>query len=123
MSQKRLTHFEASLVIEALTPSDVRSSHFKQAWSRLFSAGDYFIDLAFEMKPEFGELRGQVLLPSASQPVNEGKIRLSCKNQTVAESNLDASGTFLLNLRQTGEHQLTVKLKKTLLNIQSVEFQ
>lgn len=122
MPKTKPVHFEASLIVEAVTPSDVRSSHFKQAWSRLFSAGDYFIDLAFEMKPEIGELRGQVLLPSNTSPIGKGKVKLAQNEQVLAEASLDASGTFVLGLKQIGEHQLFIELKNTLLTIPTMEF-
>ena len=113
---------EATLVVEALNPSEVRSSYFKQTWARLFNAGDYYVDLAFEMKPESGELRGQVLLPGEAVAVSKGKVQLYQADQKLTSTLLDTSGAFLLGLQKAGTYDLKVELDQAILSISPLEF-
>lgn len=113
---------EASLIVEAKTPSNIRSSPFQQTWSRLYSANDYFIDLAFDVPNEKAIVRGQVLLPSNSGPIDQGMVKLYLDKKTSLETNLDASGTFAFTLEQTGNYHLIIKLKKNILAVPSIEF-
>ena len=113
--------YQASLVVESRgeAPS-VRSAASTVAWSRLYKADDYHIDLAFQAHTDATELRGQLLPPSATVP--RGNVSLyNLSDQQSTSVPLSSSGTFLFPVTKAGPYSLTLKLEGATLAIDSLD--
>lgn len=98
----------------------VRSAAVSVAWSRLYKANDYHIDLAFQSHTGATELRGQLLPPSATVPRGSVLLQnLSSQKRTSVE--LSSSGTFLLPVDKAGPYRLTLELEEATLAIDSID--
>lgn len=113
---------DAVLVMETHNSnSGLRRQAFAGGWSRLYQAGDYYLDLSFKPETQNAVLLGR-LLPSTPQERLEGRVELRpLAGGDGIETPLEASGEFRFECSTSGEHALMVDLQGTTLRVQPIE--
>ena len=113
---------DAILIMETRTPkAGLRMQAFTGGWSRLYQAGDYYLDLTFKPDAKNAVLLGR-LLPSSPQERLEGRVELvPVAGGDGFEAPLHASGEFRFDCNASGEHALMVDLHGTTLRVQPIE--
>jgi hypothetical protein len=118
----------APIIVDAVLVMETRDSNvglrtqaFAGGWSRLYQAGDYYLDLSFKAEPKNAVLIGR-LLPSTPQERLEGRVELRpVTGGEGLETPLEASGEFRFECNASGEHALMVDLQGTTLRVQPIE--
>jgi hypothetical protein len=114
--------FDAVLVMETRSPNvGLRTQAFTGGWSRLYQAGDYYLDLSFKPEVKNAVLMGR-LLPSAPQERLEGRVELRpIAGGEGIETSLESSGVFRFECNVSGEQALMVDMQGTILRVEPLE--
>jgi hypothetical protein len=114
--------FDAVLVMETLNSSvGLRTQAFTGGWSRLYQAGDYYLDLSFKPDAKTAVLTGR-LLPSTPQERLEGRVELRpITGGDGIEAPLEESGEFRLECALSGRQALMVDLQGMMLRVEPIE--
>ena len=113
---------DAVLIMETRNSNaGLRTQAFSGGWSRLYQAGDYYLDLSFKPESKTAVLLGR-LLPSTPQERLEGRVELlPVSGADGLEAPLHPSGEFRFECNTSGEHALMVDLQGTTLRVQPIE--
>ena len=111
-----LPRFEAVLIMDSqATGSSVRSQAFSTGWSRLYHAGEYYLDLSLKQVGDRSVVMGYVLPPVGEHQV-EGRVRIvHLAGET--GSVIGAAGDFRLEMNRCALHGLEVQLPTVLLSV------
>ena len=111
-----VARYEAVLIMDSLeTKSSVRSQAFSAGWSRLYQAGEYYVDLSLRLEGAHAVLMGHILPPVGACDL-EGRVRLShARGETVSE--LGRAGNFRLEVARGNLSGLEVDLGLETLSI------
>lgn len=107
--QHPMPHKEAILIMDSRTTlaSAVRHQNIPGAWSKLYKAGDMYLDLSLKVEGRGAMLVGQVIAeahkPVAMSVVLQGPSRRST-------SIVNEYGTFRLSVQEKGDHVLEFDL-------------
>ncbi len=114
--------FNAVLVMETLNSSlGLRTQAFTGGWSRLYQAGDYYLDLSFKPDVKNAVLTGR-LLPSTPQERLEGRVELRpVTGGDGVETPLEESGVFRFECSLSGKQALMVDLQGVMLRVEPIE--
>ena len=120
-TSKKSIHY-ASLVIESRGfADDVRSSQSQLEWSKLFSAGEYYIDLSLRSEGDGFALKGQVLAVDSSRALPKGRAALTLASKAKVSEALNASGAFSLELDEADFSDLEITLSEAILRVAMTE--
>ncbi len=100
---------EAILIMDSRTTPTraVRHQNFQGAWSRLYKAGDLYLDLSLRVEGQGATLVGQVIA-EAQKPV---ALNVVLHGPSGSEASpVNDYGIFRLNIREKGDHVLEFDL-------------
>ena len=116
-------HLTAVLVMDsrAQEPS-VRAQGFTGAWSRLYQAGSYFVDLTLRHDDRGAVIFGQLIATDRIAPPG-GLVRLDLTHNgvTVAAALVDTTGGFRLEVSSAGEHRLECQFGPDVVAVEALE--
>jgi hypothetical protein len=114
--------YSAVLVMETRDSNrGLRTQAFAGGWSRLYQAGDYYLDLSFKPEVKNAVLIGR-LLPSTPQERLEGRVKLRpMTGGEGLEAPLEPSGVFRFECNVSGDQALMVDLQGTTLRVEPIE--
>ena len=103
-----MTH-TAVLVMESrgLAPA-VRSMDFSGTWSKLYRAGDVYLDMTLKPAAKAASLQGQLL--TEGERALRGEIKLIKDGTVLASTMLGADADFGMNVAQPGLYGLELEL-------------
>lgn len=117
---KKPTHMEAILVMDSRTTSiAVRNQNLGGAWSRLYKAGPYYLDLALKPGEHGATLIGQILSNKPGEA--RGVVTLKSGFQPLASTSISPTGSFRIALDHPGEHLLEVVLQDQVIQVGKLE--
>ena len=94
----------------------VRSLANSCYWSKLYRAGQYFLDLSCKSNDASHVIRGHLFAESGYEVV-KGKINLNQLNDAPIQANLSNFGEFKLDVLESGCYELEVSLEGQSLKI------
>lgn len=116
----RPTQMEAILVMDSRsTQIAIRNQNFGGAWSRLYKAGAYYLDLALKPEDKGAVLIGQILSDKLGHP--KGLVTLRSGLELMASTSISPTGSFRLALAQPGEQVLEVVLQDQVIQVGKLE--
>lgn len=113
------THMEAILVMDSRKTSHaIRSQSFSGAWSQLYKAGNFYLDLS--LKPQEGGalLQGHIVAEPGHNPNGLVFVRTDKANQSIA---ISPTGSFRLALQEPGEYGLEIVLQDQVVRVGKLE--
>ena len=97
----------------------VRSVDFSGTWSKLYKAGDVYLDMTLKPAAKVASLQGQLLTEGTR--ALQGEIKLLKDGAVLASTMLGADADFGLNVAQPGVYALELELGGKTLAISDIE--
>ncbi len=115
-----MPHKEAILIMDSRTTpaSAVRYQSFRGTWSKLYKAGDMYLDLSLKAEGRGAVLVGQVIAEAYQPMVLNVALYGPSQRETGAVSEY---GIFRLNIHEKGEHVLEFDLGKETFLVRGLE--
>ena len=111
----------ATLVMESkgFAPA-VRSAAFSNAWSKLYQADAYYLDMTLTPTGRAARLQGQLLASDGGQLPN-GTVALYRGDIIVQNVPVGEAGDFHINIGETHEYRLNVELDNAVLSVTGLD--
>ena len=94
----------------------VRSAAFSGAWSKLYQADDYYLDMTLTPSGKTARLQGQ-LLAADGGPLPEGTVALYQGDEVVQSVSLGAAGDFYADVSEAHQYRLVVEMDDAILSV------
>ncbi len=111
----------ATLVMESkgFAPT-VRSAAFSGAWSKLYQADAYYLDMTLTPAGKTARLQGQLLASDGGQ-LPSGTIALYQGEEVIQSVPVGAAGDFYVNIGEAHQYRLSVELGDTVLSVSGLD--
>ena len=108
---------DATLVMESkgFAPA-VRSAALSGAWSKLYQADAYYLDMTLTPSGKTARLQGQLLMSDGGE-LPSGTIALYQGEEVVQSVPVGAAGDFYLDIAEAHQYGLSVELDSTVLHV------
>ena len=120
MTEEKAT-LRAVLVMESkgFAPA-VRSAAFSGAWSKLYQADDYYLDMTLTPSGKTARLQGQLLASDGGQ-LPSGTVALYQGEEVVQSVSVGAAGDFYVDIEEAHQYRLSVELDDSVLSVSGLE--
>lgn len=119
---KKPTHMEAILVMDSRKTSlALRSQNFSGAWSQLYKAGDFYLDLNLKPETTGAILQGHIVAEPGVLSDLGGMVFLRTNNLQSFSAPIAPTGSFRLTLEEPGEYGLEIVLQDQVLRVGQLE--
>ena len=98
----------------------VRSAAFSGAWSKLYQADDYYLDMTLTPSGKTARLQGQLLASDGGQ-LPSGTVALYQGEEVVQSVSVGAAGDFYVDIGEAHLYHLSVELDDTVLSVSGLE--
>ena len=98
----------------------VRSAAFSGAWSKLYQANDYYLDMTLTPSGKSARLQGQLLAADGGQ-LPEGTVALYQGDEVVQSVSLGAAGDFYADVAEAHQYRLVVEIDDTVLSVSGLD--
>lgn len=121
MTESKKPTLQAILVMDSRKTSlAVRHQNFTGAWSQLYKAGDFYLDLSLKPDGHKAYLQGYLVADPSQLTQIEGTTALH-NEQTQLTSPIGLTGSFRLEVPTGGEYQLEIALQNQVIRLDSIQ--
>ena len=115
------TTYNATLVMESkgFAPA-VRSAALSGAWSKLYQADAYYLDMTLTPSGKTARLQGQLLIGDGGA-LPSGTVALYQGKEVMQSVPVGAAGDFYLDIAEAHQYRLSVELDDTVLAISGLD--
>lgn len=112
---------DAILVMESrgFAPA-VRSAAFSGAWSKLYQADAYYLDMTLTPSGKTARLQGQLLKDDGGQ-LPGGTVALYQGDEVVQSVPVGAAGDFCVDVGEAHQYRLSVQLGDTVVSVSGLD--
>lgn len=112
---------QAILVMDSRKTSHaLRSQNFSGAWSQLYKAGDFYLDLSLKPEAAGAILQGHIVADPSLYSHLHGLVLLR-KNQANLSAPLGSTGSFRVVLEEPGDYGLEIVLQDQVFRVEKLE--
>ncbi len=120
IAEPKKTQLQAILVMDSRKTSlAVRQQNFTGAWSQLYKAGDFYLDLSLKPDNHKTYLQGYIVADPSHLSAIQGTTRLH-NEETELSTPLGLTGSFRLEVPQPGEYSLEIALQDQVIRLDSI---
>ena len=98
----------------------VRSAAFSGAWSKLYQADDYYLDMTLTPSGKTARLQGQLLAADGGQ-LPGGTVALYQGEEVIQSVPVGAAGDFYIDVSAAHQYRLSVELDDTVLSVSGLD--
>jgi len=110
---------EAILVMDSRKTSHaIRSQNFSGAWSQLYKAGNFYLDLSLKPQNDGAILQGHIVAEPGQDTNGLVFVRTDQANQSIA---ISPTGSFRLALQEPGQYGLEIVLQDQVVRVGKLE--
>jgi hypothetical protein len=124
-SQSKLPHYEAVLIMDAQrVSSSVRNQTVSSGWSRLYQAGNYYLDLTLQLGSASPVLLGRVVAVAGQNQI-QGDLNVNpSPGHGSGAITVDATGFFRMELgHKTRSRVVTLELEDATVAVSDIRVQ
>ncbi|WP_299431056.1 hypothetical protein [uncultured Meiothermus sp.] len=121
MVEPKKPNLQAILVMDSRKTSlAVRQQNFTGAWSQLYKAGDFYLDLSLKPDTHKAYLQGYIVADPSLLSSIQGTTLLH-NDQTQLSTPIGRIGSFRLEVPATGAYRLEIALPDQVIRLDSIE--
>jgi len=112
---------QAILVMDSRKTSlALRQQNFTGAWSQLYKAGDFYLDLSLKPATRKAYLQGRIVADPGQLPCLQGSATLH-GDQTRLSVPLEPTGSFRLEVFQVGQYSVEIALPDQVIRLEGIK--
>ncbi|GEM85244.1 hypothetical protein [Meiothermus hypogaeus] len=121
MIESKKPQLQAILVMDSRKTSlAVRHQNFTGAWSQLYKAGDFYLDLSLKPDNHKAYLQGYIVADPSQLAQIQGSTALH-NEQTQLTAPISLTGSFRLEVPQGGKYHLEIALQNQVIRLEHIE--
>jgi len=121
IAEPKKTQLQAILVMDSRKTSPaVRQQNFTGAWSQLYKAGDFYLDLSLKPDSHKAYLQGYIVTDTSQLTAIQGSTSLH-NGQTQLSTPIGLTGSFRLEVPTTGAYCLEIALQDQVIRLDSIQ--
>ncbi|MCX8089115.1 MAG: hypothetical protein N3C58_07555 [Meiothermus ruber] len=121
ITESKKPQLQAILVMDSRRISlALRQQNFTGAWSQLYKAGDFYLDLSLKPDAHKAYLQGYIVADPSQLGSIQGTTSLY-NEQTQLSTPIGVTGSFRLEVPQGGEYQLEIALQHQVIRLDSIQ--
>ncbi len=121
MTEPKKPQLQAILVMDSRKTSlAVRQQNFTGAWSQLYKAGDFYLDLSLKPDAHKAYLQGYIVADPSQLCSIQGTTSLQGE-QTQLSTPIGLTGSFRMEVSRRGEYNLEIALPDQVIRLDSIE--